>query len=159
VFDARLVDGSGAVVAPHPGRAGWLRTGDLGVVLDGELYITGRIKDLIIVDGRNHYPQDVEQSVERAHPAVRRHAVGAFSVPGPAGELAVVVAERSKQFTAETLDYAEAAAAIRAAVSADHGLAVHEVLIVEPGAVPRTSSGKIQRSACRARHLEGTLRG
>ncbi|MFD9894681.1 fatty acyl-AMP ligase [Amycolatopsis sp. NPDC059027] len=154
VFDAELLDEDGRVVTPWPGRAGWLRTGDLGVVVDGELYITGRLKDLIIVDGRNHYPQDVEHSVEQAHPAVRRHAVAAFSVPGDSGEQAVVVAERAKQVSAEELDHDEAAAAIRAVVSQRHGLSLRDVLIIGPGELPRTSSGKIQRSACRTRYTE-----
>ncbi|UVS78156.1 fatty acyl-AMP ligase [Actinokineospora sp. UTMC 2448] len=157
VFEAVATDADGEPVAPYPGRAGWLRTGDLGVVLDGELFITGRIKDLIIVDGQNHYPQDIEVTVEQAHPAIRRHTVAAFAVAGPSGEQAVVVAERAKQVAAADVDTAELTAAVRAAVSQAHGLALREVKLLEPGAVPRTSSGKIQRSACRARYAEGTL--
>ncbi|EWC60519.1 Long-chain-fatty-acid--CoA ligase [Actinokineospora spheciospongiae] len=158
VFEATLTDADGTVVDPGWGRAGWLRTGDLGVLLDGDLFIAGRIKDLIIVDGTNHYPQDIEYTAEQAHPAIRRHTVGAFSVPGETGELAVVVAERAKQFTADDLDHAEVAAAVKSAVSGAHALAIHDVVILGPGEVPRTSSGKIQRSACRARYAEGTLR-
>ncbi|QWF77896.1 fatty acyl-AMP ligase [Amycolatopsis sp. CA-230715] len=154
VFSAELSDEDGQVVEPWPGRGGWLRTGDLGVVVDGHLYITGRLKDLIIVDGQNHYPQDVEHTVEQAHPAVRRHAVAAFSVPGEGGERAVVVAERAKQVAAGDLDHAETTAMIRAMVSQRHGLSLRDVLIIGPGELPRTSSGKIQRSACRTRYLE-----
>ncbi|OLR93353.1 fatty acyl-AMP ligase [Actinokineospora bangkokensis] len=157
VFEAQLVNPDGSTVDPGFGRKGWLRTGDLGVQLDGDLFIAGRIKDLIIVDGTNHYPQDIEHTVEHAHPAIRRHTVAAFSVPGETGELAVVVAERAKHVSAEELDIAEVAAAVKSAVSGEHALAVHEVIVLGPGEVPRTSSGKIQRSACRARYAEGTL--
>ncbi|GAA1988362.1 fatty acyl-AMP ligase [Amycolatopsis minnesotensis] len=157
VFEARLSDEDGRAVEPHPGRPGWLRTGDLGVVVGGDLFITGRIKDLIIVDGRNHYPQDVEHTVEQAHPAIRRHAAAAFSVPGEHGEQAVVVAERARQVPSEELDRAEVAAAVRAAVSAHHGLALRDVLVVEPGELSRTSSGKIRRSGCRTRYVDGSF--
>ncbi|WP_158881678.1 fatty acyl-AMP ligase [Amycolatopsis anabasis] len=156
VFDAELSDADGNAIPPYPGRDGWLRTGDLGVLVDGDLFITGRLKDLIIVDGQNHYPQDVEYTVEQAHPAVRRHAVAAFSVPGPRGEQAVVVAERAKQVDGG-LDRAEVAAAVRSIVSRQHGLSLRDVLMIGPGELPRTSSGKIQRSACRVRYLEGAF--
>ena len=133
----------------------WLRTGDLGVLVDGELYITGRIKDLIILDGRNHYPHDVEATVEEAHPVVGRHRVAAFSIPAAEGEAMVVVAEVSRH--AEEWDAAEVAGAVRRAVSARHSVAVHDVVLVAPNDVPRTSSGKIARLATRARYLDGAL--
>ncbi|GAB3566555.1 fatty acyl-AMP ligase [Amycolatopsis endophytica] len=137
-----------------PGAGGdWLATGDLGVVFEGELFMTGRLKDLIIVDGRNHYPQDVEQTVE-AHPVVRPHSAAAFSVPGEDGEVAVVVLERARQAEA---DFDEVAAWLRAEVSAVHGLRLREVVFTEPGEVPRTSSGKISRALCRRRYLDGSL--
>ncbi|OLR91749.1 fatty acyl-AMP ligase [Actinokineospora bangkokensis] len=148
-FDGRGVDGRG-----------WFRTGDLGVLHDGELYITGRIKDLIIVDGRNHYPQDIEATAEQAHPAVRKHALVAFSAftGGQDGqEQVVVMLERSKVVSAEELDRAEVTKAVTDAVSRAHGLSLHDVLIVEPGGVPRTSSGKVSRAVCRKRWAEGTL--
>ena len=135
--------------------ASWLRTGDLGVLVSGELYITGRIKDLIILDGRNHYPHDVEAAVEEAHPAVGRHRIAAFSVPIPGGEGMVIVAEVSRHATDP--DTAEVAGAIRRAVSAQHGIAVHDVVLVVPDEVPRTSSGKIARSATRTKYLDGGL--
>jgi fatty acid CoA ligase FadD32 len=131
----------------------WLRTGDLGVIHGGELYITGRIKDLIIVDGRNHYPQDVEVTVQEADAAVRRDHVAAFAVPGEETERLVVVAERSRK--AEGRDPAEIAANVRAAVAGSHDLSMHEFLLVEAGAVPRTSSGKIARRACAQAYLDG----
>ncbi|GAA4087486.1 fatty acyl-AMP ligase [Actinomadura miaoliensis] len=136
----------------------WLKTGDYGVVHEGELYVTGRIKDLIIVDGRNHYPQDVEVTVQEAHDAVRPDHVAAFSVQGDdSGELLVVVAERNRRVPLARLDLAEVENAVRAAVTVEHEMSVHDFLLVEPGAVVRTSSGKIARSATRQRYLDGAL--
>ncbi|MGW1785168.1 fatty acyl-AMP ligase [Streptomyces sp. NPDC002143] len=154
-----------------PGR--WLRTGDLGTLLDGQLLVTGRLKDLIIVDGRNHYPQDVEGTAQAAHPAVRPDRLAAFAVPAgllPAGrdfvrgaeagatiaaECAVVVAEHARDLPPQAREPKEVAAAVRAAVSARHGLRLADVLLVPPGAVPRTSSGKVSRVLTRARYLDG----
>ncbi|WP_037936080.1 fatty acyl-AMP ligase [Streptosporangium roseum] len=133
----------------------WLRTGDLGVVHEGELYITGRIKDLIIVDGRNHYPQDVEVTVQEADQAVRRDHVAAFAVPGEETERLVVVAERSRR--ADGRDLAEVTASIRAAVAKNHDLRLHDFVLTEAGAVPRTSSGKIARRACVRAYLDGAF--
>ncbi|SFK01526.1 fatty acid CoA ligase FadD32 [Streptosporangium canum] len=133
----------------------WLRTGDLGVVHEGELYITGRIKDLIIVDGRNHYPQDVEVTVQEADQAVRRDHVAAFAVPGEETERLVVVAERSRR--ADGRDPAEVTANIRAAVAKNHDLRLHDFVLTEAGAVPRTSSGKIARRACVRAYLDGAF--
>lgn len=128
---------------------GWLATGDLGVWFEGEMYMTGRLKDLVIVDGRNHYPQDIEQTVE-AHPAVRLHSAAVFAIPRDEGEVAVVVVERAKNSGAEV-----AVGELRAAVSAEHGLRLHDVVVLSPGEVPRTSSGKISRALCRTSYLDG----
>lgn len=144
----------GAALPGDPGP--WLRTGDLGMRADGQLFVTGRLKDLVIVDGRNHYPQDLEHTVEHAHTAIRKHATAAFSVAGADRELLVVLAERARDAHAE-LD-PEVAAAVRSAVSAAHGIAVHDLVLLEPGEVPRTSSGKISRSACRAFYLARAAR-
>lgn len=133
----------------------WLRTGDLGVIHDGRLYVTGRIKDLVIVDGRNHYPQDIEVTVQEAHEAVRRDRVAAFAVPGGETERLVVVAERSRRGL--TADAGEVGRAVRAAVRTKHDLSVHDFVLTEAGAVPRTSSGKIARRACLRAYLEGAL--
>ncbi|WP_439379280.1 fatty acyl-AMP ligase [Amycolatopsis lexingtonensis] len=132
---------------------GWLATGDLGVLFDGELFVTGRLKDLVVVDGRNHYPQDIEQTVEE-HAAVRPHSAAAFAIEVPGGEVAVVVLERAKDAEA---DIADAVADLRAAVSAGHGLGLHDVVFLAPGEVPRTSSGKISRARCRASYADGSL--
>jgi acyl-CoA synthetase (AMP-forming)/AMP-acid ligase II len=131
---------------------GWLATGDLGVRFEGELYMTGRLKDLVIVDGRNHYPQDIEQTVE-ACPAVRPHSAAAFAIPHEEGEVAVVVLEQAKNTDADV-----AVGALRAAVSAEHGLRLHDVVVLAPGEVPRTSSGKISRARCRESYLDGRWR-
>ncbi len=149
----------GELVAPAAGvPAGpWLRTGDLGVVHAGELYVTGRMKDLIIVDGRNHFPQDIETTVQEAHHAVRADHVAAFAVDGPETERLVVVAERSRRVSSAELDPAEVVRVVRAAVVLAHELQLHELVVVRPGGVPRTSSGKVARSACRQRYLAGEL--
>ncbi|WP_406010436.1 fatty acyl-AMP ligase [Streptomyces sp. NBC_00637] len=157
VFGARPAGGPGG------GPGGWLRTGDLGTMLDGQLIVTGRLKDLIVVDGRNHYPQDLEATVQDAHPAVRRDRLAAFGVPGDgdgagdAGERVVVVAEHTRATRLDDTDVPALTRAVRAAVSARHGLRLADVVLVAPGAVPRTSSGKVARALTRARYLEGAF--
>lgn len=158
--------------------AHWMRTGDYGVYFDGELYITGRVKDLVIVDGRNHYPQDLEFSAQEASSALRPGFVAAFSVPAnqlpaevfaqgshsglkfdadDASEQLVIVAERGPG--AGKADPLPIADAVRASVSQRHGVTVRDLLLVPAGSIPRTSSGKIARRACKAAYVEGTLRG
>ncbi|GAA4330943.1 fatty acyl-AMP ligase [Streptomyces venetus] len=147
-----------AGAAAEPGR--WLRTGDLGTVLEGQLVVTGRLKDLIIVDGRNHYPQDVEATAQEAHAAVRRDRLAAFAVPGAAGgERVVVVAEHARTARLAELDVPGVLRAVRGAVSTRHGLRLADVVLVPPGTVPRTSSGKVSRALTRARYLEGAYGG
>lgn len=161
-LQSRLPVGSHADGAPS--EATWLATGDLGVYLDGELYIIGRIKDLIIVDGRNHYPQDIEATAAEASAAVRSGYAAAFSVPAnqvegaradEAGEHLVIVAERGP--SAPRTDLQSAIEDIRAAVSRRHGLRLSDVLLVAAGTIPRTTSGKLARQACRAKYLSGEL--
>ncbi|MFF4255341.1 fatty acyl-AMP ligase [Streptomyces sp. NPDC001663] len=147
----RLVFGAESDAGP----GGWLRTGDLGTVLDGQLIVTGRLKDLIVVDGRNHYPQDVEATAQDAHPAVRRDRLAAFGVPGGAGERVVVVAEHVRAMHLAEIDVPAVVRAVRAAVSGRHGLRLAEVVLVTPGTVPRTSSGKVSRALARERYLAG----
>ena len=144
-----------------PDNSCWLATGDLGVYLDGNLYLTGRIKDLIIIDGRNHYPHDIESTVSQASPSIRAGYVAAFSVPGgtldtPDGNSAeqlVVVAERAAGVG--RADPAPITAAVRGAVSREHRVRVADVLLVAAGTIPRTTSGKLARNACRADYLAG----
>jgi acyl-CoA synthetase (AMP-forming)/AMP-acid ligase II len=158
-LQSRLEDGSHAEGAPDNGY--WLATGDLGVYIDGELYITGRIKDLVIIDGRNHYPHDIETTVGQASPGIRTGYVAAFSVPadtldsadGNSGEQLVIVAERAAGVG--RADPAPIAAVARAAVSREHHVRVADVLLVAAGTIPRTTSGKLARNACRADYLAG----
>ena len=131
----------------HAGRR-WLRTGDLGFVHGGQVHVAGRIKDLIIVRGHNLYPQDIERVVEAEVEAVRKGRVAAFAVEGPSGEGIGVAAEISrglqKLVPRETL-----VDALAAAVATAFGEAPAVVVLLEPGALPRTSSGKLQRQACK----------
>jgi acyl-CoA synthetase (AMP-forming)/AMP-acid ligase II len=150
-FDAELTDPPTGT----PAR-GWLRTGDLGVLLDEELFVTGRLKDVIIIDGRNHYPQDIEATAQDAHPAIRRDRVAAFAVSDTAGDRVVIVAERSRGEQSDA-DQASVARVVRGAVAVRHDIRLHDFVLVRPGMVPRTSSGKISRSASRNRYLEGAF--
>jgi len=154
-LQSRLASGSHAEGTAY-GET-WLRTGDLGVYLDGQLYITGRIKDLVIVDGRNHYPQDIEATVAAASDAIRTGYVAAFSVPAQdsAGEQLVVIAERAAG--AGKVDPEPVLAAVRAAVSRTHAVPVADVRLVAAGTIPRTTSGKLARRACRADYLAGRI--
>jgi fatty-acyl-CoA synthase len=137
-------------------QAKWLRTGDLGVRLDGELYVTCRLADLVEIDGAQHYPQDIEATAESASPMVRRGHVTAFTVPADnaAADL-VIVAERATG--TGRADPAPAAAAVHDAVLQRHGIAAADVKFVAAGAIPRTTSGKLARGACRAEYLAGKL--
>ncbi|HKQ08250.1 MAG TPA: condensation domain-containing protein [Blastocatellia bacterium] len=137
------------------GAGPFLRTGDLGVIEDGELYVTGRSKDLIIIRGRNHYPQDIEFTVERCHPAARPGGGAAFSVEVGGEERLVIVQEIERQY--QEADLHEVAEAIRGAVTEAHEVQAHAVVLSKPGSVPKTSSGKVQRSACREAFLAGAL--
>ncbi|WP_410650167.1 fatty acyl-AMP ligase [Amycolatopsis sp. cmx-4-54] len=132
------------------GEGGWLRTGDLGMIRDGRLSVTGRIKDLIIIDGRNHSPHDIEETVAAAHPVLGPERVAAFSVDGDEGEGVVVVAERARK--SSDLDEAEIARAATRAVAERHDVRLRAFFLVKPGGLPRTSSGKVARSAARTRY-------
>ncbi|MEM7032797.1 MAG: SDR family NAD(P)-dependent oxidoreductase, partial [Chloroflexota bacterium] len=138
------------------GEGPFLRTGDLGFLKDGELIVTGRLKDLIIIRGRNHYPQDIELTVELAHPAIRTTCSAAFSVRQTDIEQIVVVAEVEPTYT-NGLNVNEVASAIRQAVVEQHQLDIQTIVFIKPATISKTSSGKIQRHACRARFLAGTF--
>ena len=142
----------GAALAGDPERC-YLRTGDLGFAADGELYVTGRLKDLIILRGRNHYPQDLELTAERSHPALRPGCGAAFSVDVDGEERLVVVHEVDRR----AADPEAIVEAVRRAVAGEHEVSIHEVVLLRPGGVPKTSSGKIQRRACRAALAAGEL--
>ena len=134
----------------------YLRTGDLGVQVDGNMFIVGRIKDLIIVRGRNYYPQDIEATVGSAHHAVRRGSVAAFSVDASGSEQIVVVAELEREHFRHA-DTEQVIAAIRQSVARDHEIALARVVLLKPYKIPMTSSGKIQRRQTRCMLAEGTL--
>ncbi|WKD59980.1 FadD32-like long-chain-fatty-acid--AMP ligase [Corynebacterium caspium] len=134
----------------------WLATGDLGVYLAGEVYITGRLKDLIVIAGRNHYPQDIEYTVVHATNQVDPVGVAAFSIAGDAVEQLVILAERAPQAPATPEADAAAIAAIRAAVNSAHAVSAADIQILNPGQIARSSSAKIARRVARKNYLAGT---
>lgn len=133
--------------------ANWVATGDLGCFLYDEIHITGRIKDLIVIAGRNHYPQDVEYTAEAATKQVLPAVVAAFTIPGDDVEKLVIIAERN--FNATPEEDEEAIAAIRSAVSATHGIVPSDVRIVDQNLIPRSSAGKIARRPARQAFIDG----
>ncbi|GAA1854571.1 fatty acyl-AMP ligase [Pseudonocardia ailaonensis] len=140
-FRARIVGD------PHE----YLRTGDLGALVDGELYVVGRRKDVAIIRGRNHHPHDIEHTVGTAHPVLEPGAAAAFALSAPDGEQLVVVQEVRREHRRGG-DPREVLGAVRAALAQEHGLALAELVITLPGRVPRTSSGKVRRSTAAAIH-------
>ncbi|MGK7931606.1 MAG: AMP-binding protein [Microcystaceae cyanobacterium] len=134
----------------------YLRTGDLGFLKNGELFITGRLKDVIIIRGRNFYPQDIELSVENAHPALRSNATAAFSAEIEGKERLIVVQEVERTYVRK-LNVDETVEAIRHQISKNHELQVHAIILLKPGRIFKTSSGKIQRQACKTGYLKQTL--
>jgi long chain fatty acid CoA FadD26 len=147
-FGGRLVD-------PSPGtpQGPWLRTGDLGVISDGELFITGRIKDLLIVDGRNHYPDDIEATIQE----ITGGRAVAISVPNDRSEQLVAIVELKKRGSSdgEVLDRLHTVKReVASAISKSHGLRVADFVLVSPGSIPITTSGKVRRSACAERYRQ-----
>jgi 8-amino-7-oxononanoate synthase/acyl carrier protein len=139
---------------PNPGP--YLRTGDLGFFDNGELFVAGRLKDLIIIRGRNYYPQDIEHAVEEASTLVRAGSIAAFAVDVEGRERVAVVAEVERG-RREPAEITAAFEAIRKRLATEHELAVEAIVLVRPNSVPKTSSGKIQRHACKRQFLDGTL--
>jgi acyl-CoA synthetase (AMP-forming)/AMP-acid ligase II/alkylation response protein AidB-like acyl-CoA dehydrogenase/acyl carrier protein len=146
VFQARTTDGDGP----------FLRTGDLGFLHDGHLFVTGRSKDLIIVRGRNHYPQDIEVSVSESHPAVEPLACAAFSVESVDGEQ-LVIAQEVKRSAVHHLEPEALFRSIRNVVADHHGVHTHAIVLLSPGSLPRTTSGKVRRKECRRAFLDQSL--
>ncbi|BFU90192.1 MAG: hypothetical protein NTAFB01_13790 [Nitrospira sp.] len=132
----------------------FLRTGDLGVIQDDELFVVGRLKDLIIIRGRNHYPQDIEITVQESHPSLKPGCGAAFSIPINDEEHLVVVQEVVGRFT---VDLDPVASGINRAVTEHHEVQVHAVVLIKPGTLPKTSSGKVQRHLCRTKFLAQEL--
>jgi acyl-CoA synthetase (AMP-forming)/AMP-acid ligase II len=146
-FNARLAD---------TGAGPYLRTGDLGFVRDGELFVTGRIKDVIIVRGRNHYPQDVEETVQAVHPGLRKGCGAAFEETRDGRPGVVVVQEVDRR--CRGLDVRRLVADARQAVAERHEMQLHDLRLLEYGSIPKTSSGKVRRHACRLEYARGGLR-
>jgi acyl-CoA synthetase (AMP-forming)/AMP-acid ligase II len=140
------------------GEEPWLRTGDLGFMdEDGEIFITGRIKDVIIVRGINHYPQDIENTVYDSHPALRRHCGAAFSVLDENNQEKVVLVQEVERTHRHHLDTDEIVACIREAVATEHEIALDAIVLIRPGTIPKTTSGKIQRSLARRQWLDNAF--
>ena len=142
----------GARVDGIEGR--FLRTGDLGFFREGELFVTGRVKDVIIIRGSNHYPQDIEQSAEQAHPSVLPGA--AFALDDEAGERLVVVHQLDRQY--RDADHHQVIQAIRRAIVEQHELDPYAIVLIRQTSLPITSSGKVQRNLCREQYLAGKLK-
>jgi acyl-CoA synthetase (AMP-forming)/AMP-acid ligase II len=135
----------------------YLRSGDLGFIRDEEVFLTGRLKDLIIISGENHYPQDVEHTVYGSDPAIRIGCGAAFSAD-VGGKERLVIVQEIRRDNIEDLDSKSAIAKIRERVAKYHGLVAHEIVLIEPGTLSKTTSGKIQRQTMKRRYLAGELR-
>lgn len=148
-FDARIAE---------TGEGGYLRTGDLGFIDGDQLYITGRIKDVIILRGSNHYPQDLEATVESVDPAVNAAGVAAFGFRDECSdeERVAIVAEVART-SLRKADLPALVQAIRRRVLESHEIVVSDVVLIRPGSLPKSSSGKVQRSLCRELYLAGEL--
>jgi acyl-CoA synthetase (AMP-forming)/AMP-acid ligase II len=145
IFGAFLADGAGP----------FLRTGDLGFLHDGELFITGRAKDVLILRGRNLYPHDLERSVEELEGSLRHSSSAAFLIDRGAGDELVFAGEVDPRRAVRALD--QVAMRVRQTLAEEHGVQARIVVLLRPGAMPKTSSGKVQRFACKAAFLDRTL--
>jgi acyl-CoA synthetase (AMP-forming)/AMP-acid ligase II len=154
------------------GEGPFLRTGDLGFLHDGALFVTGRLKDLIVIRGRNYYPQDIELTVENCHPAIRKSCCAVFSIDVDGREELIVLAEIEARYSPareateaplanalnrKLLNGQELIKTIRREIAGEHDLQVYKVALLKTGAILKTSSGKVQRRACRAAFLNGEL--
>ncbi|NER93735.1 MAG: fatty acyl-AMP ligase [Symploca sp. SIO1B1] len=138
------------------GEGPFLRTGDLGFLLNGELFVTGRLKDVLIIRGGNYYPQDIELTVQKSHQALRANSGAAFMVELKGAKRLIIVQEVERSYLRK-LDVDEVLGNIRQAVTAEHALQIYTTVLVKPGSIPKTSSGKIQRYACRKAFLDSNL--
>lgn len=136
----------------------FLRTGDLGFLHKGELFITGRIKDTIILRGRNVYPQDIERTAEESHPGLRKGCNAAFSIDVHNENKVVLLQEMNSNYAVlQDCTFDEIYNSIRSAVAVNHGIQIHDIVLLKNNTLLKTSSGKIQRGACRAEYLSGGL--
>ncbi|HAO11868.1 MAG TPA: AMP-binding protein, partial [Planktothrix sp. UBA8407] len=138
------------------GRGPYLRTGDLGFLDDGELYITGRIKDMMILWGRNRYPQEIEATLDTCHPAIRNGHNAAFSIETELGEQLMIVSEIERRYL-RNLNVEEVVNTIRQAIAEQNTVDVFGIVLLKTATIPKTTSGKIQRRTCRTKFLEGSL--
>jgi acyl-CoA synthetase (AMP-forming)/AMP-acid ligase II len=145
-FGARLSDSE---------EGPFLRSGDLGFIYEGELFITGRIKNLIISNGKNHYPHDIERTTESAHPAIWPAGCAVFSINGSERERIIVIAEVKPKLVVKAEEIIKA---IRQAIAVHHGLHADDIRLTKPGSIPRTTSGKIRHFLCRKNYMSGTLK-
>ncbi|MEW6734668.1 MAG: condensation domain-containing protein, partial [Acidobacteriota bacterium] len=149
----------------NTGAGPFLRTGDLGFFKNGELFVTGRLKDLIIIRGRNHYPQDIERTIENSHLLLRKGCSAVFSVTIDSEERLVIVAEvqsnvyqpTDNEEGRQSLNIDSIVKTIRQVIAAEHELQVYALILIKAGSIAKTSSGKIQRHACREAFLDGSL--
>ena len=146
-FSARITDS---------GRGPFLRTGDLGFVHAGQLFVTGRLKDLIIIRGLNHYPQDIERTVEKSHESLREGCGAAFAVEIKDEERLVVVQEVERRYLRK-LDTEAVIGAIRQSVTREHGIQAYAVVLLKTAGLPKTTSGKVKRRLCREHFIQGSL--
>ena len=151
----------------------FLRTGDLGFLDRGELFFTGRLKDMIVIKGRNHYPQDIEKTVEETNSWIRPSCVASFSIDLAGEEKLIVLAEVERRYwssnrlsvksngnsTSDTISVKDLTQSIKREIFKNHDLQVHTILLLKPGSLPKTSSGKIQRHACRTDFVNSDLEG
>jgi FkbH-like protein len=144
-FEARLRD---------TGEGPFLRTGDLGFVHAGELFVAGRLKDVIVIRGLNHHPSDIERTARQAHPALASSVAAAFSIEAGGEERLVLVVESAPE---QAADFSAIVAAVRQAIAAEHDVLLYGCALAAKGEIPRTSSGKVQRGLCRSQYLEGKL--
>lgn len=135
----------------------YLRTGDLGYLRNGELYVSGRLKDLIIINGKKYAPQDIEAEAERSHCALRQAGGAAFGVTDTSPERLVLVFELKREWMRRPVEWPRIISAIHMSISAAHGLVVSDVVLIKPGTLPRTSSGKVRRRQCRMDYLATRL--
>ena len=134
----------------------YLRTGDLGFIHNGELYITGRLNDVLVFWGLNHYPQHIEQTVERCHPALKPNCGAAFAVEIE-GKPRLVIVQEIERTHRKTLVFDEVVETIRWSIFQQHLIDIYGIVLLKPGQIPKTSSGKVRRGACKTKFLDQTL--
>ncbi|RUS95289.1 hypothetical protein DSM106972_090650 [Dulcicalothrix desertica PCC 7102] len=157
IFNADIANTDAIDANSAPKASGsFLRTGDLGFFQNGELFVTGRLKDIIIIRGRNYYPQDIELTLEKSHPGLRFGCSASFGVEVNGEEKLVVACEVERSYLRQ-LNVDEVVGAIRSAISQQHEIQAYAVLLLRTASIPKTSSGKIQRHACKVGFLDESL--